>query len=391
MAPPNPRKRIAALVATPSKRNTGMRVVNDALVEWLASLGLLAETDFFEFETPAAEELAKQRVAHGCVLDLAPECYERIVVWGDFLVDRNWLRKASERVARERGVEASEVERHARRVIFGGAQESARPERIVAGQCFLVSDDGYDADRGYQEQFARLAREAKLFLMRDPLSAARASAFAGVPASALPPLDAALLRPALRERSGAPANQDAGRAHGGFGLFFGRTSGGFAAKLASTLAALRFGGPGRARYLRWLPQRPVPAWIRVAARPLIAELPDAIDDVVATLRELSFVLTDTYHLALVCWSIGVPAICLGAGAQRFQHSVHDKKKEIFFLSQRIERFHGFTEVGFAASYAATRTMLAEIAAADPGPAVARQIREQAEPVIRALAAALQSR
>ncbi len=389
MPQPNPRKRIAALVATPSKRNTGMRVVNDALVQWLESLGLLGETDFFQFETPPALECAKERVAYGSVLDLHPERYERLIVWGDFLLDRNWLRKACERIAQERDVSARDAERHVWRVIFGAAGEGAPPERIVAGQCFLVSDDGYEADRSYQEAVTRLAARAKLFLMRDPLSAARARAFTGVPAHPLPPLDAALLRPALRDRNGAAPSRDPAGARASFGLFFGRTAGGFAAKLASTLAAARFGSPRRARYMSWLPHRPVPRWVRVAARPAIAALPASIDEGIAALSELSFVVTDTYHLALVCWSIGVPAICLGAGAQRFQHSVHDKKKELFFLSQRIERFHLFTEAGFATAYAETRTMLAEIDASDPGPAVAQQLRDQAAPVLRALDAAIQ--
>jgi hypothetical protein len=382
----NLRKRIAALVATPSKRNTGMRIVNDALVRWIDSQGLLAETDFFQFE--AAPEFP-EAPRYGCVLELVPERYERVVVWGDFIVDRNWLAKACERVARERAAAVSDVQRHVDAVIFGGADGAPSPQRIVAGQCFLVSDDAYDADRAYQARFARLAREAKPFLLRDPLSVARASVFSGAPASALPPLDTALLRPALCARAGAHDDGDA-RARDGFGLFFGRTEGGFGAKLGATLAA-RSSAAGRARYLRWLPAKPVPAWVRIAANPVIDPLPGALDEIADVLRRLSFVVTDTYHLALVCWSLGVPAICVGAGAQRFAHSVHDKKKELFFLSQRIERFHLFAEEGFAAAHAQTRAMLAEIAGADPAPRVAAQIRAQAERVLGALDAALRGR
>jgi hypothetical protein len=323
---------------------------------------------------------------YGCVLDLDPSRYELVVVWGDFLLDRNWLVRACERVAQERGAPFNEVRAHAERVLFGDG--GAGPARIVAGQCLLVSDDGYERDTAYQGRFARLAREARVFQMRDPLSVARASVFAGVPAPTIPALDAALLRPALRARlGGAP---EAAPARDGFGVFFGRTDGGLRAKLGCALAAASTRGAGPARYLRWLPARPVPGWVRAALRPSEVTLPREIDAIAATLSSLAFVVTDTYHLALVCWSLGVPALCVGAGAQRFQHSVHDKKKEIFFLSQRIERFHVFAEEGLSAARAQARTALAEVADADPGPTVAARIRGQAERVIAVLDAAIGS-
>jgi hypothetical protein len=117
-------------------------------------------------------------------------------------------------------------------------------------------------------------------------------------------------------------------------------------------------------------------------------LPEDLDAALAALARFAFVLTDTYHLALVCWSLGVPAICIGAGAQRFTHSVHDKKKELFYLAQRIERFHVFAEDGYATAHAAARAAIEEILDDDPGPAVASRIRAQAEQVISALDAAL---
>jgi hypothetical protein len=384
MTSPTSATRIAALVATPSKGNTGMRVVNDALACWLASHGLLAQTDWFAFEAPPAFLPAEERAAVRSVLELDPQRYGRIVVWGDFLIDRNWLAKACERVAAERAAPLAEVRRHAEAVIFGGAD--AAPPRIVVGQCFLVSDDAYDADAAYQARFARLAREARILLLRDPVSAARAHAFGGAALHALPPLDAALLRPTLRARAGDAARSLA-TPRSGYGIFFGRTAGGLAAKLGM-LAAARGAGPAHA--LRWLPGREVPGWLRVASSPREVAPQGGVEAWLDALRRLSFVLTDTYHLALVCWSIGVPALCLGRGAQRFRHSTHDKKKELFFLAQRIERFHVYAEDGFAAARAQTRERIAEIAARDPGPGVARQIAAQAEPVIAALDAALGS-
>jgi hypothetical protein len=283
-------------------------------------------------------------------------------------------------VARARGVVGRGARAHAARVIFGEAGDAVR--RIVVGQCLLVSDASYEADSTYQAQLARLAENAALFAMRDPISAARV----GAPASGPPPLDAALLRPALLARLGSGPRRFADRPRA-CGFFFHRTSGGLAAKLAAARAARRY-SEGRPLYLRWLPTRELPPWLRLAANPSEVVLPERLDDALELLAGLSCVVTDTYHLALVSWSLGVPAICIGAGAQRFTHSVHDKKKELFYLAQRIERFYLFAEDGYREASRLSRAMFEEIERADPGPRVAQRIRGQAERVLSALDAAL---
>jgi len=381
-------RRIAALVATPNKQNTGMRFVNDALVLWLESLGLAKSTDFFQFENSDAEPPARSGAAMRCILDLAPERYEQIVIWGDFLLDRDWLRRVCTRVASERRIVPAQAVEHAERVIFGGAGDGETPSRIVVGQCFLVGNPAYEADAAYRERFARLAASARFFRMRDPLSAARAAAFSGLASAATIGLDAALLRPALCEPS---AETERERQCDGFGVFFGRTPGGLPAKLASVLAARATKAAGRGESLAWFPQREPLRWLDVAIGNGARSLPEPLDEIVARLRRFHFVLTDTYHLALVCWSIGVPALCLGRGAQRFAHPVHDKKKELFFLSQRLERFHFFAEDGFGATYARVRTAVDEILGAKPGPDAASQIRAQANELLGALGAALAGR
>jgi hypothetical protein len=319
------------------------------------------------------------------VLELVPERYERIVIWGDFLLDRDWLRRVCARVAAERDVAPERVVEHAERVIFGAAEEGETPHRYVVGQCFLVSSSAYEADAAYRARFTRLASRARFFRMRDPLSAARARAFSGLASAAEIGVDAALLRPALGEPS---AQSERASARAGFGVFFGRTPGGFPAKLASVLAARATRRAGRGQPLAWFPQREPVRWLRRALGSAAEPLPESLDEVVARLRRFHFVLTDTYHLALVCWSIGVPALCLGRGAQRFEHPVHDKKKEIFFQSQRLERFHFFVEDGFAASYARVRAAIGEVLEASPGPAAAGRIRAQAEELLGALTEAI---
>jgi len=383
MQPPTPSKRIAALVATPNKQNTGMRFVNDALVLWLESLGAAKDTDFFQFEASDLERPLRGGAPVRCVLDLDPDRYQVILIWGDFLLDRDWLRRVCARVARERSVAPAHVVEHAERVIFGAAGADAA-QRIVVGQCFLVSDGAYEADVAYRERFTRLAARARFFRMRDPLSAARARAFSGISEAGAIGLDAALLWPALRE-----SDPDAARVpdREGFGVFFGRTSGGFRTKLASVLAARAAKGAGRGVPLAWFPRRVPLGWLALALGAGSAPLPSELDEIAARLRRFRFVLTDTYHLALVCWSIGVPALCLGRGAQRFAHPIHDKKKEIFFQSQRLERFHFFAEDGFATTYARVGSALREILAASPGPSAARQIRAQARELLTALNAA----
>src|SRR5439155_13457063 len=55
------------------------------------------------------------------------------------------------------------------------------------------------------------------------------------------------------------------------------------------------------------------------------------------------IITDAYHLCVLAWSNGIPAVCVGRGASRFFTSVSDKKKELFFQTISADRFYLFSE------------------------------------------------
>ena len=48
-------------------------------------------------------------------------------------------------------------------------------------------------------------------------------------------------------------------------------------------------------------------------------------------------------MLLNAWRLGVPAICVGMGAQRAVRPISDKKKELFYLTQRIAPLYLFHE------------------------------------------------
>src|SRR5690606_23837329 len=59
-------------------------------------------------------------------------------------------------------------------------------------------------------------------------------------------------------------------------------------------------------------------------------------DLLKEILQCKVLITDTYHLSLMAWSLGVPCICFGNAAEDFTLTTHDKKKEIFFISNYIE-------------------------------------------------------
>jgi hypothetical protein len=55
------------------------------------------------------------------------------------------------------------------------------------------------------------------------------------------------------------------------------------------------------------------------------------------------IITDTYHLCVNAWNLGIPAICIGSGARAQETSISDKKKEILFEMYGARKFYIFAE------------------------------------------------
>lgn len=67
-------------------------------------------------------------------------------------------------------------------------------------------------------------------------------------------------------------------------------------------------------------------------------------DLIHTLRNASLVVTDTYHLALIGWRLGIPVLCIGSGLQHPSSTINDKKKEVFYMMHNMLPFYFYSEL-----------------------------------------------
>ncbi len=62
-----------------------------------------------------------------------------------------------------------------------------------------------------------------------------------------------------------------------------------------------------------------------------------------SLKAYDYIVTDTYHLCLNAWRMGIPAICIGSGNSPIDGTLTDKKKEFFFYMYEAQDFYVFLE------------------------------------------------
>jgi hypothetical protein len=185
-------------------------------------------------------------------------------------------------------------------------------------------------------------RNARRVWFRDPISAARARVLRPAPDEACLGVDGALLM-TVREYE-AIGRRPAEGADGTVCIHFGRLSEALqpSARLVSTLSRAVGLDPV---WLPWLglDSTAVEPFRRALPELSVPHEPVAYEALVSTLLGARLVVSDTYHLCVIAWRLGIPAVCVGVGAQRAVRPISDKKKEIFFLSQGIASLYLFHE------------------------------------------------
>jgi hypothetical protein len=153
--------------------------------------------------------------------------------------------------------------------------------------------------------------------MRDPVSAALADRYAGGRPDGTQGIDAAFLlqrTPALDWRRGP------GAASRVAGYSFGRALSRNAIAL-ETITAFAQSVAGALQCdlvdIGWL-------------EPLGPSPMQALSQRLSSVNACRFVVTDTYHCAVNAWRDGIPAVCIGLGADHPDSTLSEKKKELLF-------------------------------------------------------------
>lgn len=337
--------KIGFVCAIPPNPNTGMVTV-DLSAEMLSSrAGVTVETEHFTYGK--REALAAYATGLPFAYRPLPDDFDAlaacdlILFWGDFLHARAYWevdlipRLVADGTAKD--VEAARDLLH-RQLMFEGQDASLFGKSILFGNTLISNSAADDKDVRYRDNLSRMLRDAGAVLLRDPLSAGTMAPLRA-PQSMLGMDCAFLVRDADLERL-ADFTMTRAEAREDIAVFFGRTPAMRRMLGYSRHVARRMGL--RRRWIPWLPtgRRRSPLVRASGLDPTSLPSPGAVLSALARSR---FVITDTYHLAINAWRLGIPTICIGTGASKMEMSLSDKKKETLFALYGASPFYVFAE------------------------------------------------
>lgn len=328
--------KIAAICGAPNQ-NTGMMFVDRALYLYLKNKGLLSFTEFFCFQEFAINKVGFKYQPLTKNVNLKE--YDCIFIWGDFIVSNHFLTMTESKIKKNSDLFDYDLKD---KVLLKSFDNLELKKVIVFGQCIFVDGLEVLADTKYIGLIKNLLEHALLFKVRDPLSAYRAKLIATKNRDYLA-IDSALLNYTLDYKSIDKTKQSLAGATNEkktIGLFFARSKNiNLKKKVLGYYLKFRLKQYGY-KWIPWLENKQESKRFFKFADSCT---PYSDIDYITEILKCSVIITDTYHLSLMAWSLGVPTICYGKATQPFKLTTHDKKKEIFFSSNSIEDFYFFTE------------------------------------------------
>lgn len=380
---------IAVFCALPPDRNTGMATVDLAAVSLLKRLAPEAEITLYAYGKPGPNAYREGQLPfhYRQVSDHKGPFFaaDLIIFWGDFLHARSYWTVDQEGWGRQ----TMPFEDFAQYVFLTQLPPAALRKVIVYGSTLITNEARDHLDAAYYAQFTRLFSRAGAVLLRDALSAAKVSPLRGGEATLGCDCAFLLEDDDLRQVRGfTPAAE-----RNGIGVFFGRSPDKGRMMLFSRLLGRALGQ--RCRWLPWF------VWGRARRRDRWGYLAygyairAADADTGAILSQLSgcrYIVTDTYHLCVNAWRMGIPAICIGEGARAADHSLGDKKKEVLYEMYGARRFYVYAESlrSLRGCFAEARRAAEVLADAAPADAVRATISDHQAMATRRLSAAIRT-
>lgn len=338
-------QKIAVICAIPPHRNTGMVTVDLAAHRVLLSmLPKDAQVNFYIYGDLAdcaysAEELP---FSYRSITDHFEDYLssDAFIFWGDFVHSRAYLvydKLAYVQGAEEKTVWEAEYAKYCKAIFLEDLPQERLNRVMVFGSTIITNDAQDEIDATYRSHFMRFFSAAGAVYFRDALSAARISPVRGENPTLV--CDCALLL------------DDEDRAHlkgfkkaqkqDGIGVFIGRSRARFVQLLFTRILGVALG-----RKCTWLPWLSKGRGMRAMA--CVFGYDAAHDhlppgEILSMLSGYSLVITDTYHICVNAWNLGIPAICIGEGAGSSVNSVSDKKKEILYEMYGAGMFYVFVE------------------------------------------------
>lgn len=339
-----------SVICAPPHPNPGMYSVDLAFDRWLARSGLDAVAQRYCIGPPhVASGLDHHRLEYASLEESFDEVLssDLLLYWGDYHHALSYWRTALRMGARRANAaidEREDIAHLARHLLLAG-QPTAVLDKTVSFGTTLIGDDlraSTTTDSAYREALPAFLRGARHLWFRDPVSAAMATRWRGDWGRSHLGVDCAQLLSGDDYRAIAGSPAPAPQAYAG--VHFGR----IAAPMDQVdrfARALTRAGDVEAVWIPWLGppdeahhRRGRSAWSQRAAPG-----PASYEQLIALVAGARFVITDTYHLCVIAWALGVPAVCVGVGAQRAVRPISDKKKELFHLTLGLSPLYLFQE------------------------------------------------
>ena len=262
-----------------------------------------------------------------------------IVFWGDFLHSRSYI----ENDLNERGIDAVSAYRY---LFLNDCAPRIFEKVLVFGESLITEDAFSSTDKAYVEASHNFFSQVNHVYMRDVFSAMKVVTIKGKYDQNFLGADCAMLLDfnELLECAAHDEEPEREMTKKSVGVFYSRTLMNMEHFFQFANEAAEWSGR-RIEWAEWFPILPTqPAAIKKKFPKIHFDgSPTTVFDVYRKIRSFEFVITDTYHLALTSWRLGVPAVCIGRGAKLSQTTIDDKKKETLFCMYNAEPFYLFAE------------------------------------------------
>jgi hypothetical protein len=337
-------REIAVICASPPGFNPGMDSVDRALVYLGQKHGFGGRLRFYRLYAAAhAGGGGEETGIPYAILPATPDFFHAqglVLYWGDFLHMRQYHETVARRLVREAACgDLAAAARRVRQVFLQAEEDPGTLARsLTFGGTLLFNTLWDEADPTYGAALERFLRSCRGAWFRDVYSAFKACLMRGSAEPGCLGVDCANLVDADRAYPAAarPAREDR------IGIFLGRSQAnieemvGFGSELAAALGC-------RASWMSWGDRHAFPALPAILERPAVRNLDGFTEeparssaDSIPELFRYRALVTDTYHICVNAWNLGVPTVCLAARELSHGRSVNSgdgfaprDKREVF--------------------------------------------------------------
>ena len=363
--------RIAVICATHPLPNPGMVSADFAIDALRRRYQLPGTFEYYRMYTPEERnpETAPARRNRFLELSRSPIEYrslrtelasvraaDAIVYWGDFLHSREFLMQTAGVLAK---IGAVATHHDAMQTVFrtlyldGESDDTVRKAYLFGGTLLFNTVRDY-ADARYRSALSALVRGASGVWMREVYSVATTERL-GCASARLGADCALLLRPGDVDLFPGGTDREDAAAAGFGGIFFGRNASPahnaveFARAICDEMGV-------RGEWLPWFDMTLIGDRFATAKGCFqgLAESPLApaptTGDLLRRLSGYRIVVTDTYHLCVNAWNLGVPAVCVGESFPGVPFDVSAgwygswrDKRQVFYSMQDLQELYATAE------------------------------------------------